>query len=60
MPEFGSLGRVLVPVLLPTPMPTDPNYIGANLPLYESPADDVDCGEIEERNFFPSGQIRIV
>ena len=36
-------------------MPTDPNYIGAELPLYESPADDVDCGEIEARNFFSIG-----
>jgi len=36
-------------------MPNDPNYIGADIPLYESPADDVDCGEIEDRNFLSIG-----
>ncbi|NEZ59049.1 excalibur calcium-binding domain-containing protein [Adonisia turfae] len=29
----------------------DPHYSGACIPVYETRADDVDCGEIEDRNF---------
>lgn len=36
-------------------MPFDPNYQGADIPLYVTEADDVDCGEIEDRNFLSVG-----
>lgn len=29
----------------------DPRYSGACVPVYRTEADDVDCGEIEEKNF---------
>ncbi|NEZ61985.1 calcium-binding protein with excalibur domain protein [Leptolyngbyaceae cyanobacterium CCMR0082] len=33
------------------PAECDPHYEGACIPVYETRADDVDCGEIEDRNF---------
>ena len=29
----------------------DPHYTGACIPVYRSAADDVDCADIEEKNF---------
>ncbi|MEM9976226.1 MAG: excalibur calcium-binding domain-containing protein [Cyanobacteria bacterium P01_D01_bin.2] len=29
----------------------DPHYSGACVPVYRTRADDVDCGDIEEKNF---------
>lgn len=35
----------------PQPADCDPHYSGACIPVYETRKDDVDCGEIENRNF---------
>ncbi len=35
----------------PEPAECDPHYSGVCLPVYRTEADDVDCGEINDRNF---------
>ena len=43
--------QLLMGVAIAQEAECDPHYSGVCLPVYRTEADDVDCGEIEERNF---------
>lgn len=45
------VGVALAEPLQEQPEECDPHYSGACIPVYRTAADDVDCGEINDRNF---------
>ena len=46
-----SIFPLFVGVAIAQESECDPHYSGACIPVYRTAADDVDCGEIDDRNF---------
>ena len=46
-----TMFQVFVGVAIAEEAECDPHYSGACVPVYRTEADDVDCADIEEKNF---------